>query len=79
MTQSVDVLAAQVREALDWGYNIGECAEHPDHLMRAERAARKALPAFFVLVGYAKRAEEAEARTLDPKPPTDKDMFSGFF
>ena len=54
---SVDVLAAQVRTALLASYNIGECAEHAEHLMDAEHAARRALPALDALVARVTEAE----------------------
>ncbi len=50
---TVDEAAATVRHALEAAYHIAECGGHPGHLLAAENAARKALPALDVLVAAA--------------------------
>ncbi len=58
---TTDEAAATVRHALEAAYHIAECGGHPGHLLAAENAARKALPALDVLVAAAERAEKVEA------------------
>jgi hypothetical protein len=61
--------ADTVREALEASSHIGECAEHPEHLMDAENKAREALAAFARLQARQQTlgAQLAHLRALYPE------------